>query len=418
MGLLILGVILTFLATGQANEVLFRILSFAFSLGCLALIWLPFRRAKIEVKRYLPQYATAGVPVRLRYRIKNLGSTINNAWLSETPPDPRPDVEQFVQANEPGGERRNIYDRFFSYYCWNWLCECRLIFEAMPSNEPLNMMRGEEQTVIAEILPRRRGLVTLDKLTVLLPDPFGLYQRTTKVITENDTLAILPRRYPLPPVELPGSARFQPGGDATSRNTGPSGEFVALRDYQPGDPPRLIHWKSWARTGTPVVKELEDSFYPRHGLILDTFPEEGDEHLFEDAVSVAASFVSSIDTHECLIDLMVISGHERVVTAGRGIGRSESLLEVLAGVDTSSTPEFDSLLRLVLRHSEDLAGCLAVFAGWSEQRLKLLNRIGAAGIAVSAIVVCREIPERKVPNVHFVRSSNLADDLMRLPPKI
>ncbi|MCH7228963.1 DUF58 domain-containing protein [Haloferula sp. A504] len=418
MGLLLLGVVLGCLAGGQASDPVFRLFSFGFSLGCLSLLWLPFRRVRIEVKRDVPAHATVGEPVRIRYHVTNRGRSLRNAWLLETPPDPRPDFERFLLTPEPGESKRNAFDRFFIYYRWNWLCESRLIYEPRPSEQALKLRRGETGSFVAELLPRRRGLVALDDLRVLLPDPLGLYQRCRRVKAPESGLAILPRRYRLPPFELPGSARFQPGGDATSRNAGPSGEFVGLRDYQPGDPPRLIHWKSWARTGRPIVKELEDSFFPRHGLILDTFPEAGDLALFEEAVSVAASFVSSIDTHECLIDLMFISGAERVVTAGRGTGRAESLLEVLAGVESSPRPQFDSLRKLVLRHSEDLAGCLAVFCGWSEERREMLSRISGTGIEIAAIVVCEEVPAARPPGVHFVRASHPAEDLMRLPGKL
>ncbi len=418
MGLLMIGIVLGCLAGGQASDPVFRLFAFGFSLGCLSLVWLPFRRARLEVRREVPPHGTAGEPLRIRYQVTNRGRSLKNAWLVETPPDPRPERARFLRTQEPGETERNRFDRFFAYYRWNWLCESRLVFDARPSESAITLRRGESAGYVAELLPRRRGLVSLDDLRVLLPDPLGLYQRCCRVSATEAALAILPRRYRLPAFELPGSARFQPGGDATSRNTGPSGEFVGLRDYQPGDPQRLIHWKSWARTGRPIVKELEDSFYPRHGLILDTFPEAGDAALFEEAVSVAASFVSSIDTHECLIDLMFISGCERVVTAGRGTGRAESLLEVLAGVESSPRPEFDSLNKLVLRHAEDLAGCLAVLSGWSPERADLLGRISAAGVEIAAIVVCDEIPAAVPPRVHFVRATRLADDLMRLPPKL
>lgn len=417
-GLLIAGVVLGCLAGGQAKDSVFRLFAFGFTLGCLALLWLPFRRARLEVRREMPQHATVGVPLRLRYHVVNRGRPLHHAWLVETPPDPRPERETFLRSSEPGENARNRFDRFFAYYRWTWLCERRQLFDAHPSAEPLRLKRGGRQILTAELVPRRRGLVTLDDLRVQLPDPFGFYQRLPRVGTESNTLAILPQRYRLPALELPGSARFQPGGDASARNTGPSGEFVGLRDYQPGDPPRLIHWKSWARTGRPIVKELEDSFYPRHGLILDTFPEAGDEELFEGAVSVAASFVSAVDRRECLIDLMFISGRERVVTAGHGAGRAESLLEVLAGVEASPEPEFASLKRLVLRHSEDLAGCLAVLSGWSAERAGLLRRISAAGVEIAAIVICHELPASPAPRVHFVRLDRLAEDLMRLPAQL
>lgn len=419
LGLLLIGVILACLAGGQASDSIFRMLSFGAALGFIALCWLPLRRARVEVRRELPQHATAGEVVKLRYHVNNVGRrSVRNAWLVETPPDPRPSRELFLKAREPGSEKRNLFDRTFSYYCWNWLCEKKLLFEASPSTRALEVKGGASQTLTAELVPRRRGLIRLDDLRVLLPDPLGLYQRCYPVVNLPATLAVLPQRFRLPPFELPGSARFQPGGDAASRNTGPSGEFVGLRDYQPGDPMRLIDWKSWARTGKPIVKEFEDTFFPRHGLILDTFPEANDEDLFENAVSVAASFVSSIDTRESLVDLMFISGREQVVTAGRGTGKSVTLLEVLAGVEASPKPEFDSLKKLVLRHAEDLAGCLAVIAGWSDERAKLLRDIHMSGIEIAAVVVCREIPETPAPRVHFVRSSQLASDLLSLPARL
>ena len=162
---------------------------------------------------------------------------------------------------------------------------------------------------------------------------------------------------------------------------------------------------------------MEDTFFPRHGLILDTFPENGDEALFEDAVSVAASFVVSVDASESLIDLMFIAGHERVVTAGQGIARAETLLEVLAGVESAPREDFDSLARLVQRHADDLAGCLCVFAGWSQSRARLLSRLNRAGIETSAVVICREKPGA-MPRCHFVRSGELAKDLMRMPGRL
>lgn len=423
MGLLILGLVITCLAGGQApgneSNPIFMVLSFGMSLGILALLALPFRRARLEVIRDLPQHATAGESVKLRYRVRNLSRlSLHHAWLTETPPDSRPKKPIFVVANEPGEETRNAFDRVFSYYCWNWLQDRRIAFDIGNSDEPLKLKAGATHTFFAEITPRRRGLIRFDDLRLLLPDPFGFYQRCARVRAPIATLAVLPKRHRLPVFELPGSARFQPGGDSAARSTGPSGDFVGLREYRPGDPLRLIHWKSWARTGQPIVKELEDTFFPRHGLVLDTFPDAGDEDLFEGAVSVAASFVAAVDTRECLIDLMFISGRERVVTAGRGVGRAETLLEVLAGVEASPEPEFDSLNKLVLRHAEDLAGCLAIFSGWSEERARLLSRISGFGIEIAAIVVCHDPPAVQPPRVHFIRSAHLAKDLMRLPTNL
>lgn len=416
VGLLMLIVITSFVAAGGADVPIFRAFAFSVSLACLGVLSLPFRNVKFEIRRSLPRHATAGHPVTIHLHVKNTGRrAARNFALLESPPDARPRKEVFLRSKEPGENERNFFDRWLAWYRWDWLCRTRQLFEAKATPFIDRLAPSASVTVAIELVPSRRGLMPLKDLHVLLPEPLGLFQRYKRVPAPSATLPVLPRRYRLPPFELPGSARYQAGGDAVSRNMGPSGEFVALREYRAGDPPRLIHWPTWARTGQPVVKELEDSFFPRHGLVLDTFPDSGDEDLFEDAVAVAASFVSAADTRESLIDLMFIAGQERIVTAGGGIGRREMLLEVLAGVEAAEDEDFGSLSRLVRRHAEDLAGCLCVFTGWSESRRHFLDLLTRTGIEAAALVICRDTPSGETKRVHFLRHQNLERDLLHLP---
>src|SRR6185295_2895545 len=139
----------------------------------------------------------------------------------------------------------------------------------------------------------------------------------------------LPQCYRLPPLLLPGARRYQHGGVALASSVGDSEEFVALRDYRPGDPLQRVHWKSFARVGYPVVKEYQDEFFERHALIIDTFGGSATEEAFEDAVAVAASFAAAVDTRECLLDLMFVGRETYCFTAGSGQLQAQHLLEVL-----------------------------------------------------------------------------------------
>ena len=98
---------------------------------------------------------------------------------------------------------------------------------------------------------------------------------------------------------------------------------------------RSVDWKSWARTGVPVVREYEDNFFPHYGVILDTSGPPGQR--FEEAVSVASSFVASMDTQECLLDLIFIGQKSYRITAGQGVARRSKLLEILATVQARKT---------------------------------------------------------------------------------
>jgi uncharacterized protein (DUF58 family) len=270
--------------------------------------------------------------------------------------------------------------------------------------------------VFIELTPLRRGVIRLHDLRVMLPDPFGLFQKPVRVKAPPATMLVLPRRYPLPTIELPGGAAFKITGETNTNTIGNSGEFVGLRDYRPGDPLRQIHWKSWARTGRPIVKELEDTHYPRYGLILDTLSNDRTDITFEEAVSVAASFASAIDTSESLLDLMFIKNEAHIVTAGRGIERAEKLLEVLAGVTPGRTGDFSSLARLVLRHRDDLTSCLVILNGWDETRAEFLRTLVRNGVVCAPIIIGKGRPPAGAPG-HWLQSGHIARDLKLLPAR-
>ncbi|MBK1881617.1 DUF58 domain-containing protein [Luteolibacter pohnpeiensis] len=402
------------------NDAVHQIFSLAFAIGFIAFFWMLARRANIRAIRELPRYGTVDEVLRYHLHVTNLARRrLSHAWLSETAPDPRPNYGDFRFSREPGEHERNWFDRTLAYYRWKWLIYHRRLFEGGKAKLPLDLAPGETKMSTIEFIPLRRGVTQLEDLRVLLPDPFGLLQRCRRTQTATSTLTVLPKRYRLPNFEMPGNTRFQIGGDATANAIGNSGEFVGLRDYRPGDPLRQIHWKSWARTGRPIVKELEDTFYPRYGLILDTFSTPNEREIFEAAVSVAASFVVTLDSGESLLDLMFIKDKAHMVTAGRGVARTETLLEVLAGVHSESEPAFEPLTNLVLKHRELLTSCLVVLCGWDSHRAEFLQNLERGGVLCSALVLGIGPRPQDAPipgqwlNVH-----QLEQDLHRLPRRL
>ncbi len=221
-------------------------------------------------------------------------------------------------------------------------------------------------------------------------------------------------------LDLPGNARFQLGGEAASSTVGQSGDFTSVREYRPGDPLRHIHWKSWAKTGKPIVKEYEDVFFPRHGLVLDTFAPAEHTALFEEAVSVAASFAATIDTRETLLDLMFIRDEAFVFSAGRGEERIDKMLEILAGVNCQPTADFQALQKLVLRHRDDLTACICIFTGWCQQRRDTVSRLHRSGIALKVISICPDIETAETSHrlhpspvpIHWLRATHIQQDLL------
>jgi uncharacterized protein (DUF58 family) len=228
---------------------------------------------------------------------------------------------------------------------------------------------------------------------------------------------VLPKRYRLPQLTMPGSAAFSIGGEETSNAIGSAGEFVGLREYRPGDPLRQIHWKSWAHTGRPMVKELEDTFFPRYALVLDTFPGSPDAGVFEEMISVGASFIVGLDSSESLLDLMFIAEEAHTVTAGRGMERMEKLLEVLAGVHMEHDPRLEVLSQTVIRHREKMTSCLLILNGWDASRATFVKTLLKADIQCVPLVVGNGPPPPGLIG-HWLEYGEIGRDLLRLPTRL
>lgn len=149
-----------------------------------------------------------------------------------------------------------------------------------------------EVTVSYRFVPLRRGELTLGPVTLERRDPWGLFVRRA---TSSAQLTVLvhPRVLPVD-VTLAGNRIGQEGGTA-DRDVLGSNQFHTLREYVIGDELRQIHWRSSARVGKLMVKQLVDNPLPRALVLLDndirSYRRAED---FEEAVDAAASIGSVI----------------------------------------------------------------------------------------------------------------------------
>lgn len=387
-----------------------------FSMLCVALLWAFMRRARLSAWRELPQTGAVGEQLDYTVSVKNEGmGAVREFYLRENGDDPRPTEWEFVNLREPGEEKRNLFDRTFAFYRWKWLSQRGGAWESKGKSEALELEKGETKKVTLSLMPRRRGVLRLNDMRVELPDPLGLFQRRRAILNEEDEVLIIPKRYRLPGLDLGGRSELKVGGETASTVRGEGGEFMGLREYRAGDSLRKIHWKAWARTGQPIVKEFEETRFPRYGLVLDTSLKESGPELLEEAISVAASFVSTMDRESCLLDLMFVQEEPEVFTAGRGVARADRLMEVLAKVEGSDEGSYDSLRELVLRYAAEMTACVLVLSGWSDERTEFLNRLRAAGLEVRVYVVGagEEPNDEELAGVHWLRWDHVQEDLMK-----
>ena len=340
-----------------------------------------FFRARFRLERLLPRFGTVGQPFNYRVHIHNLTRKQQNSLtLLEDFADARPPFKEWVEFQKAEGKSvrpfRLNQRRHLNPFT---------LATAKDGEVPPMPPNGSGE-VNMELMPLKRGVLRFSGATVARPDPFGLFRAFVKVTAPQSTL-ILPKRYLLPAFALPGSMEYQHGGVALASNVGHSEEFVALRDYRRGDPLRHIHWRSWAKTGKPIVKEYEDEFFVRHALVLDTFCEHPLSELFEEAVSVAASFACTILTQESLLDLLFVGQEAYCFTSGRGLARADQMLEILASVRACVDKKFDSLEHLVIGHAGTVSGCVCVMLAWDAARREFVRKLQSLGVPVLALVI-------------------------------
>ncbi|MFF2325917.1 MULTISPECIES: DUF58 domain-containing protein [unclassified Streptomyces] len=150
---------------------------------------------------------------------------------------------------------------------------------------------GGRREVSYRVRSDLRGRYPLGPLQLRLSDPFGMCE-LTRSFHAYDTLVVIPRTEPLPPVRLAGESTGY--GEGRQRSLALAGDDdVIPRGYRHGDDLRRVHWRSTARYGELMVRREEQPQRARCTVLLDTrhiaYQGAGPDSAFEWAVSGAAS---------------------------------------------------------------------------------------------------------------------------------
>ncbi len=366
-----------------------------FSLMLVGFIGRGRLRPALEIARRLPRFVTVGIPVRYVVTLRNVSTrTLDGLALEERLRQPYPDAAAFARRRTRAS---NWFDRAVGYPDWvDWLRRMRGVAVA-PADIPA-LKPGQSAEVTLALQPLYRGVAFFEGFGVSRSDPLGLW-RSLFDAPAAEALVVLPQIHPVEWPVFGGSRHHQPGGISQASRVGDSEEFRALRDYRPGDPLRAIHWRSWARTGRPVVKEFQEEYFTRHALVLDTATTATMDEAFEAAVSVAASFAVANRGRDSLLDLLFVGRDAHRITIGRGLGTHDTLLRVLATVNPSRRESFAQLARSVTAHAPVISSAILVLQAWDEPRARLVAALQGLRIGVRAYVVAESMPDSPVPAV-------------------
>jgi uncharacterized protein (DUF58 family) len=116
---------------------------------------------------------------------------------------------------------------------------------------PPTFIAADGEAVLELRVPtRRRGSVLLERVEIATRYPYGLFRAWAVLHPAMSCLV-----YPRPAADAPPSPRFagRAGGGVARRG---EEDFAGLKDYHPGDPPKHIAWKAYARADELLIKEF------------------------------------------------------------------------------------------------------------------------------------------------------------------
>jgi uncharacterized protein (DUF58 family) len=260
-------------------------------------------------------------------------------------------------------------------------------------------LRPDRPETVTYALPTdRRGEIPVGPLRLVRADPFGLARRVREY-GDVQKLLVRPRTVGLP--LMPSGRNHHLEGPTT--DTAPAGTvtFHALREYVVGDDLRYIHWRSSARTGTLMVRQLVDASLPQTTIVIDTNENSYlDPDDFELAVDAAASVAAGASAAS--FPVRVLTGDGPLVETRGGPHDIELILDRLAVLQAHDVPHE----ALDVARRVRAGGSLVVLTGSRGD----ISRAGTLRRRFDRVVCVRirpEAPGPGLPGIALIEMANL-----------
>jgi len=257
----------------------------------------------------------------------------------------------------------------------------------------------------------QRGFYSLGPAKLQASDVFGLFG-AARTDDKEDVLIVYPQVLPLVALGLPPKDPFG-NVKADVRLFADPSRAVGIRDHQPEDGLKHIHWKASARQQHLQVKVYEPTTSPQWVIFLNvnTLPEPlqgSDPELLERAVSVAASIASYAVEQKHLVGLIANGSLPRSdqplkALPSRSPDQLTHILEALAAVTAFSTSRIDTLLEAESPKLPWGATLIVISGILSDSLLATLLRLKGAGRKVVLLAVGADVEPEQLPCIQVYR---------------
>ncbi|MBN2695328.1 DUF58 domain-containing protein [bacterium] len=359
-------------------------------------------RGEFKIVRKLPKESYIGTPVNYKIIIENQSKYTHNGliFLDEEFIE-FPTFDEFIKYPEPNEDKRNRWDRRVKYYRWIWMLNYKKRAELKEFFIPPIKKFSKIETIV-QLIPKNRGELFLNKSNVIFPDMFGIFRSFIEINTEN-SLYILPKTYNITGFKLTAgiSANFM--GELTTPEIGDGDEFHSLREYKYGDSWRNIDWKSWGKTGKPIVKEYQKTGKSRNMIIIDNY-DDGFGEKFEEAISLGYSFWNS---NKFLFSKILIGENTLQKLQEKIVETKFFSLAKLDRVDN-----FEKNIKIWTKESTGFSTIIYITSYLDSKRELEINKIISKGVFIQVFQI---VSEKTITKHHrlikYLQVGNIENDL-------
>ncbi|MGE5529577.1 MAG: DUF58 domain-containing protein [Patescibacteria group bacterium] len=232
-------------------------------------------------------------------------------------------------------------------------------------------------TLAYRVAGMHRGYYRLGDIHLSGGDPLGWNPVESVAGGLGAGVTVYPPITPLCGVPLPGVRPFGARRDKSRANEDPT-RLGGIRDYQPGDNPRRIHWPASACRGRLQVKEFVPTVTAESLILLNLgeaeYPVDSWASLGELAVETAASLVVHLANLGTAVGLATHGrdpenpGHgDLAFHPGAGAGQAEALLTLLARVEVAPGAGFAGFVDLHGRGAAFGANLFIITPSWGAE---------------------------------------------------
>lgn len=248
---------------------------------------------------------------------------------------------------------------------------------------------GEAATAVVELVLPVRGRWSVGPAQLIGTDPLGMFRRRGPA-TGSQTLLALPETFPVPWAWRRDLLSREARQLALAR-VRQGGEFWGIREHEPGDGLRHVHWKVTAHTGELMVKEYARGRELSAAVWLDlnsaNVVGQGVDSSLEMSIILAASLVPALLAMDQAVALVGEGLPAGLRTPGRGEATAARILRTLAEVRPDSRQRFTDLISHQVEEARPGLTALAITAGVEPGLASALLAASRRGVSVRCLVV-------------------------------